>query len=101
MEAGTSAHDLWVILEPPATFGLRFLQLIQRGEDTIGDGLIREGPKTFRRLDLWGIGRQKEQFYSLGQLELRTAVPACSIQDEQDSLVDARADFFRKGCQRA
>ena len=52
MEAGMSAYDLWVRLKPAATLGLDLFQLIQRGEDAIGQRLVGKWPEPLGGLQI-------------------------------------------------
>ena len=81
MEAGMSLYHLWVRLKPAAPLGLDLFQLIQRGEDPIGQRLVGERPEPRSLLHLWGIGWQEDQMQPLWQFEVSTAVPPSAIQD--------------------
>src|SRR5436190_13545992 len=101
MEAGVSLDDLWVRLEPAAPFGLHLFQLLQGGEDPIGQWLVGERPEPLSRLYLRRIRRQEDQVDAFGKPQLSTAMPACSIKDQHDLFVQPCSYLFGKGSQGA
>jgi hypothetical protein len=99
MEAGMSLDNLRVLLQPAAAFGLDLLQLFERGEDAIGQWLVGKRPEPLRGLHLWRIRWQERQVDPLGQCESRTAVPAGTIQHEDDVFVWPCSSFLGKSGQ--
>jgi hypothetical protein len=87
MEAGMGLDDLRVRLQPAAAFGLDLFQLVERGEDPIGQRLVRKRPEPRSLLHLWGIRRQEHQVDPLWQLKSSTAVPAGTIENQHDLFV--------------
>ena len=61
MEAGMSPDRLWVRLKPTAPLGLDLFQLIQGGEDSIGQRLVGKRPEPLGGLHLGGIRWQEHQ----------------------------------------
>ena len=96
MEAGMGSDDLRVRLQPAAALSLDLFQLVERGEDPIGQWLIAKWPEALGRLHLWGIRRQEHQVDPLRQCESSTAVPASTIQDQHDAFVWACFHFLGK-----
>lgn len=96
METGVSMNHSWVILEPAAALGLHLFQLIQRGEDPIGQRLIGERPKPLSRLEFGRIRWEKQQVDSLGKRNLGTLVPTGPIQDQHDLFVRSRSGLLGK-----
>src|SRR5437667_11216723 len=101
MEAGMSAYDLWVRLKPAATRGLDLFQLMQRGEDAIGQRLVGKWPEPLGGLHLWRIGWQEHHLDALRQRQLSTAMPARPIKDQHDLFVRPCSHFLRKRSQGA
>ena len=99
MEAGMGLDDLRVRLQPAAAFGLDLFQLVERGEDPIGQRLVRKRPEPLRRLHLWGIRRQEHQVDPLWQLKSSTAVPAGTIENQHDLFVWSCAHLLGKSGQ--
>ena len=96
MEAGMGLDDLRVSLQPAAAFGLDLFQLVERGEDPIGQWLVGKRPESLGGLHLWGIRRQEHQVDPLGQRESSTAVPASTIQYQHDVFVWPCSHFLGK-----
>jgi hypothetical protein len=82
-----SLDDVRVCLQPAAALGLNFFQLIEGGEDPIGQWLVGKRPEPLSGLYLWAIGRQEHQVDPLGQGESSTAVPASTIEHQHDLFV--------------
>ena len=61
MEVGMSPDRLWVRLKPTAPLGLDLFQLIQGGEDPIGQRLVGKRPEPLGGLHLGGIRWQEHQ----------------------------------------
>ena len=80
MEAGLGLDDLRVRLQPAAAFSLNLFQLIERGEDPIGQWLVGKRPEPLCGLHLWRIRWQEHQVDPLRQGEASTAVPPGAIQ---------------------
>ena len=87
MEAGMGLDDLRVSLQPAAAFGLDLFQLVERGEDPIGQWLVGKRPEPLGRLHFWRIRWQERQVDPLWQLQSGTAVPASTIQYQHDVFV--------------
>jgi hypothetical protein len=82
-----SLDDVRMRLQPTAALSLDLFQLIEGGEDPIGQWLVGKGPQTLRRLYLWGTGRQEHQVDALRQGEASTPVPASTIQHQHEVFV--------------
>jgi hypothetical protein len=96
-----SVYHLWVRLKPAAALSLDLFQFIQRGEDAIGQRLVRKRPQPLGRLHLWRIGWQEQQVDTLWELELSTAVPPCPIQNQHDLFVWSCSHLVGKSGQGA
>jgi hypothetical protein len=68
-----------IVLKSNASLCLRLLQLIQRLEAPIGDGLVRQGPEMFARLQLWRVGGQKVEVNTFWHNNLVALMPASPI----------------------
>src|SRR5690242_4543186 len=91
--------DLRMRLQPAAAFSLNLFQLIEGGEDPIGQWLVGKWPQSLRGLHLWGIGRQEQQMDALGQGESSTAMPASTIEHQHDVFVWPCSYFLSKSGQ--
>lgn len=80
-------YHLWVRLKPAAALGLGLFQLIQRGENAIGQRLVGKRPQPLGRLYLRRIGWQEHQVDALWKFELSTAMPPSPIQNQYDPFV--------------
>ncbi len=79
--------DRRVPLQPATALSLDLFQLIEGGEDPIGQWLVRKRPEPLSGLHLWGIRRQEHQVDPLRQFESSTAVPPGTIQNQHDLFV--------------
>src|SRR5215208_449950 len=71
-------------LEPPAALGDRGLEVSERGEVLIDDGLVDQGPEMLGGLEFRTIGRQEDERDPAGDGQAFGAVPAGVVQHEDD-----------------
>lgn len=84
MIAGVGADKLRHLGEGDTACAEHHIQLIERGEATIGQGFIGERPEPFRRLEFGGMGGERNQFNAGRDLDLATHMPARLIEDQED-----------------
>lgn len=101
MEASMSLDNLWMRLKPTAPLGLDLFQLIQGGEDPIGQRLVGKRPEPLGGLHLGGIRWQEHQVDAFRKPQLSTAVPACTIKNQHDWFVWSCSHLFGKHGQGA
>lgn len=59
---------------------------------TVGDRFVDERPQTFGRLELWCVGRQKDETHAGRNCESCFAMPSGIVEDENDAALFFRAD---------
>lgn len=82
-------------LEVPAAFAEDRLQVIQRGEDAIGQWLVTQSPEALGWLQLGRVGRQEDQGQALRHDQFMAAMPAGLIEHQHD--VDGWSDAHGRG----
>jgi hypothetical protein len=87
-------------LEPSAALGGDDLEVGERGEVPIGDGLVDQGPEVFGRLKLRPGGRQEHQADAVGDGQAHGAVPAGVVEHEHDAARAPRPGLLCEGGQR-
>jgi hypothetical protein len=94
-----SADHLWVRLKPAAPLGLDLFQLIEGGEDPIGQRLVGKWPEPLGGLHLRGIRWQEHQVEAFRKPHLSTALPPCTIKNQHERFVGACSHLVGKGGQ--
>ena len=75
-QAGAAGQLQCASLDDPTAGTEAIQEFVHRRDAPIGDGIIKECPEPFGRLQLRGKGRQKRQMQPYRQYDLGTAVPA-------------------------
>lgn len=99
MEEGGGADEIGPALEDDAPLRLDVFQFVDRREVAVDEDGVAERPEVLGGLEFRRAGGQEEQVDMLGDLQLRTRVPASAIQDEHDLLGRPRADRTGEGSQ--
>ncbi len=99
MEEGGGADEIGLALEDDAPLCLDVFQVVDRREVAVDEDRVAERPEVLGGLEFRRAGGQEEQVDMLGDLQLRTRVPASAIQDEHDLLGRPRADRTGEGSQ--
>ncbi len=84
MKVGERADHLWLILKHHTTLDLCGFEIVEGAEGSIGDAFISQRPQPLTGLEFGGIRRQEQQMDAFGHHEVRTGMPARSIQYQQD-----------------
>lgn len=92
MEVGVVADGVGLLRELEAAFFDSMIEVFERLEGAIGDGLVGEWPEAFGGLQLGAVGRQVFDVDAAGNLELLGAVPAGVVDGEDDDAVLSGAD---------
>ena len=92
MKAGVRTDDLRLVLQHDAALDLSLFELIKGVEYLIGHALIGERQQALAGLQLWSVGRQKQQVDALRNYELMTAMPARLVEHQQHALRRSCAD---------
>ena len=87
MKVRERADRLRLLLQDSTALDLGRLQVVECLERAISHAFIRERPQAFTGLQFRRIRRQEEQVDALRNDEVRTAMPASSIQHQQDPFV--------------
>jgi hypothetical protein len=75
-----------------ASGGERLVELVDSGEEPIGDGLFGERPEVLGRLQLGAVGRQKDEADALRHDEIGADVPPSAVEHEEDELARPGTD---------
>src|SRR5260370_34721914 len=62
----------------------RVLQLVERGENTIGESLAQMPENLLGRAQFWAVGRQIERMHVLWPTHLAAAMAARTVQHDPD-----------------
>src|SRR2546429_5975020 len=92
MKGGRRLDVLWVAQQCLAALQLRLFQLLKGVKVAIGDAFVGQGPESLTWLQLWRIRRQKDEMEPFWDDQLRTAMPACSIQHQDNMLARTGTD---------
>ena len=84
LEAGRRADEVLLPLKRDTALGLRVFQRFDAGEMLVDEHRVRQRPQMFGRLELRGMGRQKQQVYILRYTHLGTVMPARTVEHEHD-----------------
>ena len=94
MEQGGGTDARGLTLEIGAVGELDVFELLDRGEMPIDQARVGEGPEMLSRLQFWGVWGQEEQMEDmLGHPQAHTAMPAGTVEDQDDLFVRASADL--------
>jgi len=93
MERGGRADHVRPVLQFEAAGELGVLQLLDRSEMPVEQDRVGQRPEMLGRLQLRGIGGQEEQMDMLGHPQAHTAMPAGTVEDQDDLFVRASADL--------
>jgi hypothetical protein len=96
MESGLAFDDAGLAGKSHALLGDDRIQLFDRIDVLVDDGLIDKDPQRFRRLQFGRVGRQKNQPYAFWDVQSRLAMPAGIIENKHDGPVHTRASFARE-----
>jgi hypothetical protein len=83
-------------LEPPAALGDGGLEVGERGEVPIDDGLVDQRPEMLGGLEFRTVGRQEHQADPVGDDQILGSVPAGVVQHEDDVALAPRAGLPRE-----
>jgi hypothetical protein len=86
VEVGSRANEVGTRLQGDAAGGLGVLQVVDRGEMTIGKCGIRQWPQMLGGLEFRRIRRQEEQMDMLRDTQLQAGMPPRAVQDEDNLL---------------
>jgi hypothetical protein len=81
-----------IVDELAASIGENGVDVGELFETTVGDRLVDERPQTFGRLELWRVGRQKDETHARRNREPCLAMPSGIVEDENDAALFSRAD---------
>ena len=97
MKAGSAFDGFAFAGERRASFSDDRVELLDRSDVFVDDGLVDERPQGLRRLQFRRVGRQKDQSHAIGHAQSRLAMPAGVVDDEHDRALDAGLGFAREG----
>lgn len=81
-------------IELAASVGDGLVEIGERVEILVGDRLIDERPEAFRRLQLGTVGRQEDEFDSVGNIRSGGTVPPGIVEDKNDDAISPGAGLF-------
>src|SRR6266487_4222198 len=96
METGRSTNEGSLGLHPTAPLNLNLLQGIESGKAAIGQGFIGQRPEPFAGLSFGRRRGQKGQLEPRRETQVRTAMPASPIKDEQNGFLWSGSNLLGK-----
>ena len=82
----------WIVDELSAAIGENGVDVGERFEATVCDGFVDERPQAFGGLQVWGVGRKKDQTQALGNREPGLAMPPGIVEGQNNAALFACAD---------
>ena len=90
MEAGLATEEVAILSESYAALCDDCVEVGERVEVLVGEGLVDVGPEGLGRLQLGGVGRQEDEPDAFGDGE-RFGVPSGAVEHEDDDPVASGA----------
>ena len=91
MEQRSPLDDIRVLEEPHAPLGEGLFNLLDLTGGQTDEGFVKQRPQALSGLEFWSRGRQEEQLYTFGNIELFARVPSRPVEHEQDASIRSQA----------